>query len=191
MPVGHTHIDVDQLFSRISVATEKLGCLTPQDLLRIIRNCYKQNQGETTEAGAQPQYAITPHLYAVREWLLPHMKQIHGWNSFHSFVITRNDDRKAVLHFKAWCTTKWESVEQYDPIVLLNDVPQGVPELLKPNYSVVDLSKLRTMVDKCYTNGVFRQEEKTEWLSFIEKEEKVADGYENVDEIVYKTGDGE
>ena len=161
---------------------EKEGCLTPQDLLRIIRNCHKQNQGETKEARSEEE---------VREWLLPHMKQIHELNSFHSFVITWNDDRKAVLHFKAWCTTKWESVEQYEAIVLSNDVPQGIPELLKPNYNVVDLSKLCTMVDKCYTNGVFRQEEKTEWLSFIEKEEKVADGYENIDKIVYKTGDGE
>ena len=189
MPVGHTHIDVDQLFLRISVATEKSGCLTPQDLLRIIRHCYEHTQGETTEAGAKPQYAAMPHLYAVREWLLPHMKQVHGLNNFHTFVFTRNEDGKAVLHFKAWCSTKWESAD-YKPIVLLNSLPQAVPELVKPNYNAVDLGKLRSMVDKCVTNGVFRNEEKTEWLTFIENEGKVADAYEDVEEIVYNTGEG-
>lgn len=190
MPVGHTHIDVDQLFSRISVATEKSGCLTPQDLLRIIRRCYKQAQEETTEAGAQQQYATPPHLYAIREWLLPHMKKLHGLNSFHSFVMIKNEDGKAALHFKTWCTTKWETADEYDPIILLDSLPQGVPELLKPNYDAVDLSKLRGMVDKCVTNGIFKNEEKAEWLTFIENEKKVADVYEDVEEQVYETGDG-
>lgn len=180
---------MDQLFSRISVATEKSGCLTPQDLLRIIRRCYKQTQGETTEAGAQPQYATMKHLYAVREWLLPHMKQLHGLNSFHSFVIKRNDDGKAVLYFKAWCTTKWDS-EEFDPVPLLNSLPQGVPELIKPNYAAVELAKLRRMVDKCVTNGVFRNEEKTEWLNFLQKEDELASAYEDVEELVYRPGDG-
>lgn len=86
------------------------------------------------------------------------MKQLHGLNSFHSFVIKRNDDGKAVLYFKAWCTTKWHS-EEFDPVPLLNSLPQGVPELIKPNYAAVELAKLRRMVDKCVTNGVFRNEE--------------------------------
>ncbi|KAL9978074.1 hypothetical protein ACROYT_G015555 [Oculina patagonica] len=66
LPVGHTHNDVDQLFSRISVATEKSGCLTPEDLLRIIQPCHKQTQGEASEAGAQPQYVTMENLYATR-----------------------------------------------------------------------------------------------------------------------------
>lgn len=104
------HIDVDQLFSRISVATEKLGCLTPEDLLRIIQPCHKQTQGEASEAGAQPQYVTMENLYATREWILPHMLHLHNLNDFHSFMIKRIEEGKAVLPFKAWSSTQWESV---------------------------------------------------------------------------------
>ena len=75
------------------------------------------------------------------------MKQIHGLNSFHSFVIVKNNDGKAVLHFKAWCTSQWDG-EGYDPVVLLGNFPQSVPEIIKPNYDAVDFNKLRSMIDK-------------------------------------------
>lgn len=189
LPVGHTHIDVDQMFSRVSVAIERLGCLTPQDLLRILRTCYTQSQGETTQEGAKPQYATFPHLYAVREWLLPYQKQLHGLNSFHSFVIVKNDEGKAVLHFKAWCTSEWDG-ERYEPVVLLRDLPQDVPEIIKPNYDAVDFGRLKSMVDKCVNNGVFTNEEKKEWLNFLEEEEITASIYEDMEEIVYDKDDG-
>ena len=126
------------MFSRISVATEKSGSLTPQDFLRIIRRYYKQAQGETTQEGARAQYATTPHLYTVREWLLPHLQHLHGLNSFHSFAIVRNTEGKAVLHFKAWSTSQWEA-EAYEPVGLLRTTPTGLPDLIKPNYGTVDI----------------------------------------------------
>lgn len=169
------------MFSRISVATEKSGCLTPQDLLRIIRRCYKQAQGETTQEGAQAQYANIPHLYAVREWLLPHMQQLHGLNNFHSFVFARNAEGKAVLHFKAWCTSQWE-VDAYEPVELLRTIPTGLPELIKPNYEAVEIRKLRSMVEKCTNNGIFKSVEKEEWLTFLDKEQEQANLYEDVQE---------
>ena len=181
---------MDQLFSRVSVATEKSGCLTPEDLLRIIRRCHKQTQGETSEAGAQPQYATMENLYAIREWIYPHMLHLHNLNDFHSFMIKRNGEGKAVLHFKAWSSTQWES-EEYEPLVLLKSLPQDVPQLVKPNYDAVDIPKLRRMVDKCVNNGVFKNEEKIEWLEFLQKEEELALGYEDVEEIVFRPGDGE
>jgi hypothetical protein len=49
LPNGHTHIDIDQLFSRISVGIARSGCLTPIDLYRLIGSCYKQTQGDTTQ----------------------------------------------------------------------------------------------------------------------------------------------
>ena len=178
--MGHTHIDVDQMFSRISVATERSGCLTPQDLLRIIRRSYKQGQGETTHEGAQPQYANTQSLYAVREWLLPHMQQLHGLSGFHSFVILRNTEGKAVLHFKPWCTSQWEA-DAYEPVELLRTMPTGLPDLIKPNYSAVDLPKLRSMVEKCTNNGIFKTVEKEEWTTFLNNEQQQADLYEGVE----------
>ena len=128
--MGHTHIDMDQMFSPILVATEESGYLMPQNLLWIIRRCYKQVQGETTQEGAHAQYANIPHLYAVREWLLPHMQQLYGLNNFHSFVFVQNTEGKAALHFKAWCKSQWE-VDAYEPVELLRTIPTGLPDLIR------------------------------------------------------------
>lgn len=157
----------------------------PQDLLRILRRSYTQNQRETTQEGAKPQYATISHLYAVREWLLPHMKQIHGLYSFHSFVIERNEDGKAVLNFKAWCTSQWDAWNAYHPVVLLDgNLPEGVPDIVKPNYEVVDFNRLRSMVEKCVRNGIFNSVEEREWMAFFEEEERTAS-------VVYDRNDGE
>lgn len=158
LPMSHIHIYVDQMFSRISVAKEKSGCLTPQDLLRIIRRCYKQVQGGTTQEGARVQYATTSNVYAVRKWFLPHIQQLHGLNNFHSFVIVRNPEGKAFLHFKHWCTSQWE-VEAYEPVEFLRTIPTDLPDLIKPNYEAADLPRLKSMVEKCTNNGIFKSEE--------------------------------
>jgi len=112
----------------------------------------------------------------------PRIKQLY------SFVIVKNDEGKAVLHFKAWCTSEWDG-KRYEPVVLLHDLPQDVPEIIKPNYDAVDFARLKSMVDKCVNNRVFTNEEKKEWLNFLE-EEITASIYEDMEEIVYDKDDG-
>lgn len=127
------------------------------------------------------QYATTPNVYAVREWLLPHIQQLHGLNNFHSFVIVQNPEGKAVLHFKPWCISQWEG-EAYEPVELLRTIPTDLPDLIKPNYEAVDLPRLNSMVEKCANNGIFKSEEKEEWMAFLKKEQDQADLYKSVEE---------
>ena len=61
-------------------------------------------------------------------------------------------------------------------------MPTDVPELIKPNYGAVDIPKLRSMVEKCKTNGIFKSEEREEWTTFLDTEQALADQYENVEE---------
>ena len=112
------------------------------------------------------------------------MFAVHGLNSFHHFAIVRNTQEKAELHFKPWCTGQWDTC-QYEPLILLKSMPRDVPELVKPDYRAIDLGKLNGMVNKCTEVGVFTEEEKKEWTEFLEKEEKLAELYDNVDDIVY------
>lgn len=86
-----------------------------------------------------------------------------------------------MLHFKAWCTSQWEA-DAYEPIQLLHTMPTDVPELIKRNNGVVDIPKLRSMVDKCKTNGIFKSEERDEWMTVLDSEQVLADQYENVEE---------
>lgn len=65
-----------------------------------------------------------------------------------------------------------------------------MPEIIKPNYDALDFARLKSMVDKCVNNGAFTDEEKKEWLNFLEEEEITASVYEDVEEIVYDKDDG-
>ena len=85
--MGHAHIDVDQMFSRLSVAISRRGVKTYQDLLRHIRMCHNQSQGAVNQEGAKPQYARMDNIYAVREWLQPHCREIHGLRDFQQFAL--------------------------------------------------------------------------------------------------------
>jgi len=115
LPKGHTHVDVDQMFSRLSVAVQRSGCLTYQDLLRLLRVCYRQKQGEMTEEGARIQYAEMDQVFAFREWLIPYMFPVHNLLKFHHFKFTRNDEGKCQMDFKAWC--KGEAIRCHEKLL--------------------------------------------------------------------------
>lgn len=85
-----------------------------------------------------------------------------------SFVIVRNPEGKANLHFKHWCTSQWE-VEAYEHVELLRTIPTDLPDLIKPNYEAGDLPRLNSMVEKCTNNGIFKSEEEEEWMAFLKR----------------------
>lgn len=172
------------MFSRLSVALQRTGCLTYKDLLGILRRCYTQSQGETTQEGARPQYARTSTVYAIREWLLPHMKAVHNLHDFHVFSIVRNENGEAEMSCKPWSMSQYD-VESHPPLTLLKSKPTGVPELVKPNYGAIDLARLKGMVKKCVDVGVFKDEEEREWSEFLENEERLVASFDDVQERTY------
>lgn len=172
------------MLSRLSVALQRAGCLTYKDLLLMLRRCYTQTQGETTQEGARPQYARTSTVYAIREWLLPHMKGVHRLHNFHAFSILRLEGKKTVMLCRPWCVSQYDPVA-HPPITLLKSKPQGVPELVKPDYQAVDLERIRGMVKKCVDVGVFRDDEEREWRTFLEREERLAATFIDVEERTY------
>ncbi|KXJ10088.1 Nipped-B-like protein A [Exaiptasia diaphana] len=107
LPKGHTHVDVDQLFSRLSVAIGRNGCLTPTALRRLIGTCYQQAQGDVTQAGAKPQVAQLQQLYAIREWLKPHSWPVHYLRPFHQFRFFLDERGKCLTDFKPSCQDKY------------------------------------------------------------------------------------
>lgn len=177
---GHTHLDADQIFSRLSVAIASLGCLTFNDLIKLIRTSYKQTGGTFGgEEGAIPQWIALNHQYAIREWLEPHMCGLHNLRLFYHFAfVTENDE--VVMHYKQWSSEKWDE-NKYQPLKLLKGSPSGVPSLIKPDYEAVELKKLESMVDKSSEIGAFQKEEVEQWKEFLAKERKKAEMYENAE----------
>lgn len=176
---GHTHLDADQLFSRLSVAIASLGCSTFNDLIILIRNSYKQTGENFGEEGAVPQWVALNHLYAIREWLEPHMCGLHNLRQFYHFAfVTENDE--VVMHYKQWNSEKWDS-KKYPPLKLLQSMPTGIPVLIKPDYEAIELKKLENMVEKSSEIGAFQKEEAQQWTEFLAEEKKKAEMYETAE----------
>ena len=154
----------------------------------MLRQCYSQTQGETTQEGARPQYARTSTVYAIREWLLPHKKGVHRLHNFHAFTFVRGEGKKAEMLCKPWCVSQYDPAAN-PPVTLLHSRPQGYPELVKPQYEAVDLGRIRGMVRKCVDAGVFREDEEREWNAFLEREEHLAASFIDVEERTYLTKD--
>ena len=85
LPVGHTHEDIDQFFSRISEFLRKQDVQTLQKLLALIPKAYKKLQ--TT---AEQLFAI----FDIREWFNGHLSQMNSHSYPHVFRFTK-------------CTSKW------------------------------------------------------------------------------------
>ena len=176
---GHTHLDADQLFSCLSVAIASLGCLTFKDLVSLIRNCYKQTGGIFGEEGAVPQWVALNHLYAIREWLEPHMCGLHNLRQFYHFAFV-SENEEVVMHYKQWNSEKWDTVK-YQPLKILNGLPTGIPPLIKPDYEAVELKKIEHTVNKCSEIGAFGEKEVEDWSEFLAEETKKAEMYDNAE----------
>ena len=149
-----------------------MGCLTFNDLITLIRNPYKQTGGTFGE-GAVPQWVALKHLYAIREWLEPHMCGLHKLRQLYHFAfVTEND--KAVMHCKQWNSEKWNATK-YQPLKLLQSLATDIPPLIKPDYEAVELQKLENMVEKNAEIGAFRTDEVEQWTEFLAEERKKAE----------------
>lgn len=188
LPVGHTHIDVDQMFSRFSTAIGRRGAKTYQALLNLLHTSYRQNQGEANQDGARPQYAKIKHMYAIREWLQPHTVELHRLRELHHFRFVRNEDGKCILDFKPWCCdgiTPWNRAKNVSINPILTRLPEGTPDLIKPSFQSVGFGRLESMAEKCTEKGILTTDEKQLWDEFLKEEIEYAESYEDVEEVQY------
>jgi thioester reductase-like protein len=88
--VGHTHEDVDQVFSKFSGYLLKHTALTIDKLLSGFSKCY----------------SLAPHgvelkdMFDISNWLLPNLNSISMHSKPHVFKITLNEHSKACIWFR-------------------------------------------------------------------------------------------
>lgn len=187
LPVGHTHIDVDQMFSRLSVAIARRGAKTFQDLVKLIRQCYSQRQGDVSQEGARPQYARIPHMYAIREWIQPFAEEMHYLRDHHHFQFARDENQKCIVDFKPWCssTPHWDRRQWPPLLVFKNAPPDKIPDIVKPSFQTVGFGRLQQMVNSCVQKGILRNDDKELWDTFLAEEVKYKESYDDVEELEY------
>ena len=156
LPVGHTHEDIDQMFSRISVALNNVNTESVQDLCTKIPLAY-------TPAPVVEEAPVTANF---RDWIQSHIVDIRGHSKPHTFKITAGDDG-CVLQWKCWTRRKTWKPEQPIPITnvnrLMEDVP-GEPEVTPfKEYDVDELERSIARLESYF----IRDSTAAEWLVWI------------------------
>lgn len=147
--VGHTHEDVDQVFSKFSHWLIH-AATTLEKLMTGFEKCFSP----------RPTSIRTSDVYNITEWLTPHINAIKNHSRPHVFKITSDESGKARLFWKEWSTDKkWNETTEY---ILKSDV-EGEPDIVVPSFDEIHDNIDRLENDVKTSFKYFAKEEDKEW----------------------------
>ncbi|KAL5468782.1 hypothetical protein EMCRGX_G029899 [Ephydatia muelleri] len=136
LPVGHTHEDVDQFFSRISEGLRKNGAETFYELQSVITKSFTPN----------PKAILVEHLLDVKNWMIPHIQEIHGHTEPHCFRFTQSHcGENIVMHYRQWSGQAWIPETG---IQILTSIPINNLQFCEPSFEKLDLPRLQQDLPK-------------------------------------------
>ena len=91
LPVGHTHEDIDQIFSRFAEALRHRDCNTWADLEAIIASSW------TSSNGAGPKVTVNPEVPDFKGWMDEHTLKVHGHTGPMCFRFTMSEDDNVLM----------------------------------------------------------------------------------------------
>ncbi|XP_063439429.1 uncharacterized protein LOC134720824 isoform X3 [Mytilus trossulus] len=145
--VGHTHEDVDQVFSRFSSWLARQAVLTLPKLMRAFESCTTPN----------PVSVQTSKVWDTAGWISQYLNKMCNHSYPHIFKIIKKDE-KTRLFYKKWSTDKtWQEPEEQ----LLLSVPTDSPKIIIPDYNKIDLAKLKNDITGSFS--YFKREEDKKW----------------------------
>ncbi|XP_064397846.1 uncharacterized protein LOC135344551 [Halichondria panicea] len=138
LPVGHTHEDIDQLFSRISKQLTLKGAESLPDLQKQI----------TQSSTPTPTVEVLNTISDVRSWLEPCIDGLNGHSLPHCFKFFL-EDGKAVMYFRHWSSDAWCNADV--AVKLLLEIPCGIPNRVHLSDNKIDLPRLHIDIPKFYS----------------------------------------
>lgn len=130
--MGHTHEDVDQLFSQIRRKLNRKSAETMAQLLSLLPNSQE-----------------ILGLFDFKGWIEPHLSKVTGHSRPHHFRFTMDGD-KVTGHFRGLKSQDWQplsggflKLSQQGQTVF----PAGQPALLEPNFTNIPLERLLQKTD--------------------------------------------
>ena len=156
--VGHTHEDVDQLFSRFS---QRLGWNEAKTIPQLMDQFEKSFTPKPTSVLMDKQYNIS-------EWMTPYINAISGTMKPHLYKIKLNDTGKAYIQTKQWSTDEsWADTDKEYEGLLLKKIPAGAPRKAEPdNLNDIEWERCKMSYQSCASSRMNEQENRW-WKSFI------------------------
>ena len=177
LPVGHTHEDIDQMFSRFSVALAKCSVLTYDCLFAIMKKAFHY---EDKEIDIQRLH----NTWDFDTWMRDAMpKHFEGITESMCFKFTRDDDNEVVLlHAReAMSTSKkakpdcWYPEDGYSIISFAEAEKLKTKPLTQTALRPFDLAPLKNTIIKYHKEEAMTEVEVAEWETEFERLEAVAD----------------
>ena len=129
LPPGHTHVDIDQMFSTLSIYLKHSRVEIPTEMPAKVEQAYRK---ESTK----PTSSFLPCVFNFVGFLAPFVKAISGLNSAHVFLIRKLPTGNVGMKIKKWHSTSepWMgSITSPDNwIELLSSKPPGFPAIVPP-----------------------------------------------------------
>jgi hypothetical protein len=122
LPVGHTHEDIDQLFSTLQNDAKRRSLHTVESLHDLITSSY------LSDADTMPHIHELTTVWDFKSWLAPHMQGLRYHSEPHAFHIyyTPTNEGSASIRDQAYATTgSWSN-----PYCILTSSPNSVPYIL-------------------------------------------------------------
>lgn len=132
LPVGHTHEDIDQIFSRLAVHLRKHDARNHFELLLALQAAFTPRHGGLVRTGHLPTLANISH------YLKPYLRNMGNINTkdgrdgvfnWHHFVFTKDPTDGAVMRVKVWPGDKEERLVGLDRYTDHHIVFKTIPPL--------------------------------------------------------------
>ncbi|KXJ18305.1 hypothetical protein AC249_AIPGENE23463 [Exaiptasia diaphana] len=171
--VGHTHEDVDQFFSRISLKLRSNNVWTLPQLHNTIRSSYNP----------VPESCDVKVMFDISGWLKKHIVRPlknHVYPHAFKYYLDQKDG-KAKMLYKNWADDNmWENAD--DPDQILVSSPTGIPDLLRPRLGgskqEVDLADLKSKVDS--SSARMSDADLQWWETFLSDEGQEAEKWDEI-----------
>ena len=166
LPPGHTHVDVDQMFSTFAIWLLTHTVLFVTGLVRALHSAYSKE-------GTIPRGTFLTTVFNWKGFFAPHMKTLHGLHDAHVFLIRKQEDGVAIK-FKKWHSTPepWIGSTAYPNawLYLLNTYPTGKPDIIpvSPLQTEAKLHEIIHVVNDMNIN------DRRKWTKFFKANFQVA-----------------
>ena len=130
------------------------------------------------------------YMYAIKEWLAPHLRKIEQHSRPHAFKFYMKEDGQAGMLYRHWSSEgSWRGDEDGGPLVILASLPTGSPSLYRAtsaHQNSVDV--IQSGVKHCADR--FTMKEREWWENFLRIEEKKRALWQNMTEHELRCGGG-
>jgi|ERR1700722_8826531 len=141
LPLGHTHIDIDQMFSTFSMFLDRHSVEFISDIRQAVDNAYKKEE-------TKPKTAFLPVVFNWVGFFAPFLQDISGLNTAHVFLFRKLATGKVGMKVKQWHSTdsEWHGSVTLpnEWITLMHQFPTGFPETIAP-HPVEDMLELEVV----------------------------------------------